>query len=490
VRSDRTRVLAKLRHDLRTPINAILGYCDLLKEDLARSQVNGLDDLNRIAAAGRQLLAVIEAGLSDEHFGDFHSISSAAETSRSTGKNSFTAALRAFPSERQSEIAGRILVVDDQPENRDVLVKHLERQGHRTAQAEDGQRALAMLSREAFDLVLLDVAMPVMEGYLVLERVKADPQLRHLPVVMISAVDELETVARCIEAGAEDFLPKPFNPTLLRARIDASLEKKFLRDQERSHLHRIEETQKRLANELQEAARYVVSALPPPMSEPLKIAWTYEPSTELGGDSFGYHWIDENHLAVYLLDVCGHGVGAALLSVAAINVIRSAGLRDTDFFDPGQVLSSLNEAFQMESHNNMFFTIWYGVYDVAARSIRHASGGHPPALLLKSDVSGADVLEELRCPGMLVGAMPNVSYKSATSLIPENSRLFVFCDGAYEIARPDGTRLDFDSDFAPYLLRNGRSLNIPEQVLSWIRSVHGSETLTDDFSFLAIDFPK
>ncbi|MET0223600.1 MAG: histidine kinase dimerization/phospho-acceptor domain-containing protein, partial [Terrimicrobium sp.] len=126
-------MLAKLRHDLRTPINAILGYCDLLKEDLARSQVNGLDDLEKIAAAGRQLLAVIEAGLSDEHFGDFHSLLSTAETSRSTGKFSFTAALRSFPSERRAGIAGRILVVDDQPENRDVLVKHLERQGHRTA---------------------------------------------------------------------------------------------------------------------------------------------------------------------------------------------------------------------------------------------------------------------------------------------------------------------------------------------------------------------
>ena len=479
-----------MRHDLRTPINAILGYCDLLREDLARSQVNGLDDLDKIAAAGRQLLAVIETALSDEHFGNLDSIASAAEGSLSTGNDNFTAARRPFPIERRSGIAGRILVVDDQPENRDVLVKHLERHGHSTSQAEDGQRAITMLSREAFDLVLLDVAMPEMEGYLVLERMKADPQLRHLPVIMISAVDEIETVVRCIEAGAEDFLPKPFDPTLLRARIEASLEKKFLRDQEQSHLHRIEETQKRLANELQEAARYVVSALPPPMPEPLKISWAYEPSTELGGDSFGYHWIDENHLAIYLLDVCGHGVGAALLSVAAINVIRSGGLRNTDFLDPGQVLSSLNEAFQMENHNNMFFTIWYGVYDVAGRSIRHASGGHPGALLLKSDASGADVLEELRCPGMLVGAMPSVCYQSATSLTPENSRLFVFCDGAYEIGRPDGTRLDFDGDFVPYLLRNGRSLNIPQEVLAWVRSVHGSDTLADDFSFLAIDITK
>ena len=228
--SEQTRILAKLRHDLRTPINAILGYCDLLREDLARSQVNGLDDLDKIAAAGRQLLAVIETALSDEHFGNLDSIASAAEASLSTGNDNFTAARRPFPIERRSGIAGRILVVDDQPENRDVLVKHLERQGHSTSQAEDGQRAITMLSREAFDLVLLDVAMPEMEGYLVLERMKADPQLRHLPVIMISAVDEIETVVRCIEAGAEDFLPKPFDPTLLRARIEATLEKKFLRD--------------------------------------------------------------------------------------------------------------------------------------------------------------------------------------------------------------------------------------------------------------------
>ena len=489
--SERTKILAKLRHDLRTPVNAILGYCDLLKEDLASSGVNGLEDLDKIAAAGRQLVELIETGLSEEHLDGSDNAASAPGMTFSAADN-FTAAarLRDSRNQRRPEIVGRILVVDDLPANRDILMKHLERQGHRPAQAEDGQRAIAMLSRQPFDLVLLDVAMPEMDGYLVLERMKADPKLRHLPVIMISAFDEIETVVRCIEAGAEDFLPKPFDPTLLRARIDASLEKKFLRDQEQSHLHRIEETQKRLANELHEAARYVVSILPPPMQEPFRISWAYEPSTELGGDSFGYHWIDENHFAIYLLDVCGHGVGAALLSVAAINVIRSAALRDTDFLDPGQVLLSLNEAFQMENHNNMFFTIWYGVYDVAARCIRHASGGHPPALLLNSDGSGVDTIEELRCPGMLVGAMPSACYKSATSLVPENSRLFVFCDGAYEIARPNGTRLDFDNDFVPYVLRNGRSVNMPEAVLTWVRSVHGSETLADDFSFLSIDFPK
>ena len=231
-----------------------------------------------------------------------------------------------------AKIHGANSVVDDYPENRDVLIEHLERQGHSTAEAEDGSHALELLSREAFDLVLLDVDMPEMDGYSVLARMKSDPKLRHLPVIMISAIDETETVIRCIEAGSEDFLPKPFDPTLLRARIDASLEKKFLRDQERTHLHRIEETQARLAKELQEAARYVASTLPPPMRERFEISWAYEPSTEFGGDSFGYHWIDETHFAIYLLDVCGHGVGAALLSVAAINVIRSGDPFETPTF--------------------------------------------------------------------------------------------------------------------------------------------------------------
>src|SRR5262249_30183233 len=123
----------------------------------------------------------------------------------------------------------------------------------------------------------------------------------------------------------------PFNPTLLRARITACLEKKLLREAEQRHLQEIEATHRRLSEELTEAANYVRSILPPPTETPLRVDWKYQPSTELGGDAFGYHWIDRDHFAVYLLDVCGHGVAASLLSVAAINAIRSGALANTDF---------------------------------------------------------------------------------------------------------------------------------------------------------------
>ncbi|HEY5743114.1 MAG TPA: PP2C family protein-serine/threonine phosphatase, partial [Terrimicrobiaceae bacterium] len=168
----------------------------------------------------------------------------------------------------------------------------------------------------------------------------------------------------------------------------------------------------------------------------------------------------------------------------------SGSLPQTDFLDPAQVLAGLNAAFQMENHNNMFFTIWYGVYDCTARTIRHACGGHPPALLLQASESKTNVIEHLRSPGMIVGVMPNVSYKSKLTPIPDDGRLFVFSDGAYEIARPDHTRIDFDDDFIPYLMKNGRRANISQDVLNWVRSLHGSEILADDFSFIAVDFGK
>lgn len=144
---------------------------------------------------------------------------------------------------------GHILVVDDNEMNRDLLCRRLKQQGYTFDSARNGRQALELAQSQAFDLVLLDIMMPELNGYEVLERMKGDPAMRHIPIIMISAVDEIESVVRCIEMGAEDYLPKPFNPTLLKARIGASLEKKRMRDQERAHLREIEAQRKR-ADEL------------------------------------------------------------------------------------------------------------------------------------------------------------------------------------------------------------------------------------------------
>lgn len=481
--SHKESALARFRHDLRTPINHILGYSELVSEELSDQGVTSVaPDLDKIRTAAQRLLSMVGEHLSEEGFARL-----AADDSSHLGQE-HPAAVSAESSAEESEpaITGRILVVDDNAENRETLARRLQRQGHTTTMAADGAEAIEIARREPFDLVLLDVMMPVLDGYGALEALKADPDLRHIPVIMISALDELESVVRCIEHGAEDYLPKPFNPTLLRARIGAGLEKKALRDQEQKYLHQIEETQSRLKAELDEAAHYVRSILPPPMEAPFRIDWSYAPSMELGGDAFGYHWIDDDHLAIYLLDVCGHGVGASLLSVTAINVLRSASLPATDFHDPAQVLAALNNAFPMERQNNMYFTIWYGVYHRPTRRLRHSSGGHPPALLLAPE-GEAPSLIELREPGMLIGAMPDMRYSSAVCEIPPGSRLLVLCDGTYEIKRPDGSMIEFD-DFKDFMLAHGRDPNGLDELLTWVRDLRGGEPLEDDFSIVRVLF--
>jgi sigma-B regulation protein RsbU (phosphoserine phosphatase) len=476
--------LAKLRHDLRTPINHILGYGELVAEELADEGVTSVaDDLGKIRHAAQQLLGMVGENLSEEGFARLIGYASAAAPAPSKGSASLSTTTSVPETDQSAPIPGRILVVDDIAENREMLARRLERQGHATALAADGAEALEIARREAFDLVLLDLMMPVMDGYETLTALKADEALRHIPVIMISALDELDSAVRCIERGAEDYLPKPFNPTVLRARIGASLEKKALRDQEQKYLRQIEQTQKQLEGELDEAAKYVRSIFPEPASEPFRIDWSYAPSMQLGGDAFGYHWIDDEHFAIYLLDVCGHGVGASLLSVTAINVLRSAALPATDFRDPAQVLAALNEAFQMERQNNMYFTIWYGVYHRPTRTLRHASGGHPAALLMRPDGG----MDELRAPGMLIGAMPGMRYASAACEIAPGSRLLVLCDGTYEIKRPDGTMIEFD-DFKQFMAENGASPDGLERLLAWVRELRGGQPLEDDFSIVRVEF--
>src|ERR1700691_99215 len=138
----------------------------------------------------------------------------------------------------------------------------------------------------------------------------------------------------------------------------------------------------RLRQELHAAQHYVLAILPAPVAEPIAVDWLFVPSTELGGDSFGYQWIDGEHYALYLLDVCGHGVGSALLSITVANTLRSGALQNTDFRKPEAVLSSLNQAFQMENQNGLYFTIWYGVYHRRTAPLRYASAGHPSPILV------------------------------------------------------------------------------------------------------------
>jgi len=235
--------LADLRHDLRTPIGHVLGYGEMVADELADAgRPDLLADVEKIRAAGRHLLALVDERLQAEAFGGTEAFGgSKAPAQPST---------RPFPEaesrEEANEDGGLLLIVDDNEDNRDVLARRLKRQGHLAATAASGPEALSILAEQPFDLVLLDIMMPEMDGYEVLFRIKSGPQTRHLPVIMISALDEMESVVRCIEMGAADYLPKPFNPTLLRARVGASLREKRAHDREQRYTEQLSESYRRL----------------------------------------------------------------------------------------------------------------------------------------------------------------------------------------------------------------------------------------------------
>jgi two-component system sensor histidine kinase/response regulator len=242
-RPAKTSVDAGLLHDLRTSLNQIIGYADMLCEEADPGREGLTCDLEKIRAAGHRILTLIEENLTAA--AERGASASVRRRSEGAPTDSFVAAVTPVVA------PGTLLVVDDQATNRDVLSRRLERQGHTVVTANNGSDALAVMRERPFDLVLLDIMMPDMDGYEVLRRIKSDGSFQHVPVVMISALDELQSVVRCIAAGAEDYLAKPFEPTLLQARIDACLEKKRSRDREtllydelRKNYKRLEEAEK------------------------------------------------------------------------------------------------------------------------------------------------------------------------------------------------------------------------------------------------------
>ena len=219
---------SRLRHDLRTPLNAVKGYCEMLVEDMRDAgQTQLLPDLDKVQEAADQLLLQIDAMVESSRGPDLpHEQEKPVEAI--AGLLRAMAPVDVRQSERERAIESRILVVDDIAANRDLLERRLAREGHQVVTVESGAGALDLLLAENFDLILLDLMMPGMSGFEVLCRLKSSSRMRHIPIIMISALDELDSAVRCIEAGAEDYLPKPFNPILLRAKINASLEKKWL----------------------------------------------------------------------------------------------------------------------------------------------------------------------------------------------------------------------------------------------------------------------
>ncbi|MEO8432388.1 MAG: SpoIIE family protein phosphatase [Acidobacteriota bacterium] len=336
--------------------------------------------------------------------------------------------------------SGRLLVVDDIEANRDLLARRLGQLGHSVTAVESGGRALDLVEKQEFDLILLDIMMPEMDGYEVLRRLQADPARKHIPVIMISAVDEIESVVRCVELGATDYLSKPFNAVLLKARVHATLEKKRLRDREQLYARSLE-------REMEIGRGIQRSFLPESLPQPAgwEIAASFRPARQVAGDFYDAFALKSGRVGLVVADVCDKGVGAALFMALFRTLLRaSSELVDpapAEVTDPAERAAArvrkavvLTNDYIARTHGeaNMFATVFFAVLDPASGLLTYINGGHEPPVLLSADGR----IERLPPSGPAIGIVADRVFEVRRAQIGPGDLLLGFTDGVTDSRSP------------------------------------------------------
>lgn len=502
--------LANIRHDLRTPVNAIIGYSEMLIEDL--EDVTLISQLEKIMVGGYELLSLISKNLEPSHnhqeehslnitnilekveidlspslqkiitncenllekiedpeiLSDLARIQTAGNNLRNLIENKVFFSSTEIPpdtspdlnrnfsnqeiqTEEQKVITDKykILVVDDQENNRDLLSRQLEKENYQVATTYSGEQALKLIETNEYDLILLDLLMPELDGSQVLEIIKNNPQFKHIPVIMISALDEIDSIVRCIEIGAEDYLPKPFNPVLLKARIGASLEKKRFRDQERKYLQKVEEYSQKLNQELEVGRTMQQNFLP--RSLPTVAGWEFasffKPARQVAGDFYDIFPLSDGNMAIVIADVCDKGVGAALFMALFRSLIRIFACENqwksniaSDFLGDRQTYLThikalhsviLTNNYVAENHGDlgMFATLFLGILEPNSGLLTYINGGHESLFVINSQ---GEIKRELKSTGPAVGMLPNINFNIKQNYLEPGEILFGYTDGVTE----------------------------------------------------------
>ncbi len=349
--------------------------------------------------------------------------------------------------------AGRLLIVDDVDVNRDLLARRVTRLGHTVDEADDGEGALTKLAAAAdsgqpYDVVFLDVMMPGLSGYDVLERIMTNDTLSHTRVIMVSAVDEIDSVVRCIDLGADDYLTKPFNPVLLEARLTSSLARKQVADAQRFHADAME-------HELEVGREIQAGFFPTDMPTPDRwhVTAHFQSARQVAGDFYDVFELPNDKLAVVVGDVCDKGVGAALYMALFRTLLRSRAIDaaqviadDTTLAEGSAVLKaavSYTNDYIAVTHGdaNMFATVFFGIIDLRRGSIEYVNAGHDPALIRHADGD----LDELAATGPALGLLPAGVFGIETAELASGDALFIYTDGITDAVSTAGTHFGEDA---------------------------------------------
>lgn len=381
-----------------------------------------------------------------------------------------------------------VLLIDDQPilgrAVKDMLQPESDVEFHF---CQEPQIALELVKKVRPTAILQDLCMPRMDGLKLLKCLRSDVAAVDVPIIVLSNREDPLIKAMAFEGGASDYLVKLPNRIELIARLRHHSHI-YMAQLQKNRAHRmLAESERQLSSEIAEAARYFESLLPPPLKEGrVRIDWRFVPSAQLGGDAFGYSWLNDYQLALYLLDVSGHGVGASLLAMSVLNILSNQTLPETDFHDPSAVMRGLNHVFSMDRHGERFFTIWYGIFDARKRTLTFSGGGHPPALLFGGQDATLANLRLLQTSGPPIGVTNEIAFHNAMVELPLSAQLLLYSDGIVEVQAGSGEVAD-QRDFIDFASTTGRH-DLLNRLLERGRRIRGRTAFDDDCSLLLIEF--
>jgi len=396
--------------------------------------------------------------------------------------------------------SAKVLIVDDNPDNRDILSRRVQREGYFVTTAEHGRDGLEKLRAEPFDLVLLDVQMPEMDGPQMLETLRNDAELAHIPVIMVSAVDDIDVIVRCLELGADDYLPKLFKPAILRARMSAALERKRLRDVERRHAES-------LSRELAVARRIQRDFLPEslPVAMGVELEAVLHPARDVSGDFYDAFQLGlVGPIVLVVGDVCDKGVGAALFMALFRSLIRASadpveggaiqmiGGRRTivrqslESATPADLLTRVagftnDYIARLHGRTNMFATVFLGALTPRTGEFVYVNAGHEPAIVIAPD----GTTRELRPTGPALGLMPDQTFTAESGTLELGHSLVAFTDGLVEAMNSAGDAFGAERLREALRMHNTSAPDLIQGVVEALHAFTGDIEPHDDVTLLA-----
>lgn len=383
----------------------------------------------------------------------------------------------------------KILIVDDEPFNVDYLEQELEVSDCEIFTACNGQEALDHVRVHAPDLILLDIMMPVMDGFTVLSKLKADPATRDIPVIVISASSDMQSVVRGIKLGAEDYLPKPFDPTLLHARVSSSLEKKRLRDIEKLYLRSLE-------REFEIAREIQLSFLPSQLPEIAgwQVAALLDAAREVAGDFYDAFLLPDSNLVFVVGDVCGKGVGAALFMTLFRSLIRATATSDVtcsredmtalSSVERLQHVISFTNHYVAETHSdaNMFATVVAGIVNIDTGMLSYINCGNPPPLIFNS----GQVVASLAPTGPVIGVLDEAKYEVKEIQLGIGDVLLAFTDGVTDCKNSKDEFFGTERLIDLAATSIGTPVEFLNDIQDGLQRFYGDEDQFDDITMIAI----